>query len=73
VKAVTMTATAKGTDMYTLIDMAKATQDEKLHAAARSQSRGRVHAARRAGHRSGTAGRPALLRVLRGRRTAQAY
>ncbi|HEY3955072.1 MAG TPA: hypothetical protein VGM53_17005 [Streptosporangiaceae bacterium] len=68
-----MTATAKGTAMYILTDLAKATQDEKQRGAALAQPHGRVDAARRAGNRSGAARRLALPRVLRGRRTAQAH
>jgi hypothetical protein len=59
--------------MYILTGIAKAAQDEKLRAAARDQLRSQVYAARRAGNRSGAAGRLAQLRFLRARRTAQAY
>ena len=62
--------------MYILNDLAKATQDEKLRAAARHQLQGRTYAARRAGNRGGSARRLADLRVLhvlRRRRAAQAY
>jgi|HubBroStandDraft_1064217.scaffolds.fasta_scaffold514062_2 hypothetical protein len=55
--------------MYILTDLAKVTQDEKLRAAARAQPRGQVYAARRRG--TGAA-RPAVLGVLRRRRTAHA-
>jgi hypothetical protein len=60
--------------MYSLHDLAKATRDEKLRAAARHQLDGRAsYAARRAGNRDGAARRLPGLPVLRGRRAAQAY
>jgi len=59
--------------MYSLNDLAKATQDEKLRAAARHQLHGGAYAARRAGNRGGSARRLPGIRVLRGRRAAQAY
>jgi hypothetical protein len=59
--------------MYNLDDLAKVTQDEKRRAAARHQLRGQAYAARRAGNPGGSARRLADLRVLRGRRAAQAY
>ena len=61
--------------MYILNDMAKAAQDEKLRAAARTGLGTRAAAARRAASRGGSAGRRTdlhILRVLRARRAAQA-
>ena len=65
--------------MYILNELAKATHDEKLRAAARHQLHGRAYPAHRAGNKGDSACRLEdlrvlrVLRVLRGRRAAQAY
>ncbi len=62
--------------MYMLNDLAKITHDEKLRVAARDHLHGRAYAARRAGNKGNSAWRLEdlrVLRVLRGRRAAQAY
>ena len=56
--------------MYILNDLAKATHDDKLRAAARHHLRGRAHASHRAGNRGNPVPR---LAILRGRRVAGAY
>ncbi len=66
----TMAATRRETIMYILNDLAKATHDDKLRAAARHHRRGRAYAARRAGNRGNPVPR---LAFLRGRRAAGAY
>ena len=58
--------------MHNLNDLAKITHDEKLRVAARGHIRGRSYAARRAGNRGTFYSRLEDLRVLRGRRAAQA-
>jgi hypothetical protein len=62
--------------MHNLYDLAKITHDEKLRVAARDHLHGRAYATRRAGIRGNSACRLEdlrVLRVLRGRRAAQAY
>lgn len=59
--------------MYMLTGLAKATQDDKLRAAAPAERCGQVHATRHTRYRGGSARRLAGLRILRGRRAAQAY
>ena len=51
--------------MYIRSDLAKATHDDKLRAAARHHLRGRAYAARRAGNRGNPVPRLAFLRALR--------
>lgn len=58
--------------MYILNDLAKATRDDKLRAAAADHLRGRAYAAHRAGNRGNPVPRLAILRTLRGRRAARA-
>jgi hypothetical protein len=55
--------------MYVRSDLAKATHDDKLRAAARHHLRGRAYAAHRAGNRGAPVPR---LAFLRGRRAAGA-
>jgi hypothetical protein len=59
--------------MHNLGNLATITHDEKLRVAARAHLRGRAYAARRTGNEGNSARRLADLRVLRGRRPAQAY
>jgi len=60
-----MAATRRETIMYILNDLAKATHDDKLRAAARHHLRGRAYAARRAGNRGNPVPRLAFLRARR--------
>jgi hypothetical protein len=59
--------------MYIVNDLAKATHDDKLRAAARHHLRGPAYVAHRAGNRGNPVPRLAILRALRGRRAAGAY
>ena len=62
--------------MHNLYDLAKITHDEKLRVAAQDHPHGRAYAARRPGNKGNLACRLEdlrVLRVLRGRRAAQAY
>ena len=59
--------------MYILNDLAKATHDDKLRAAARHHLRGRAYAAHRAGNRGNPVPRLTFLRALHARRAAGAY
>ena len=59
--------------MYMLSDLARATHDDKLRAAARHHLGGRAYAARRAGNRGNPVPLLAFLRVLHARRAAGAY
>ena len=68
-----MAATRRETVMYIRNDLAKATHDDKLRAAARHHLRGRAYAAQRAGNRGNPVPRLAFLRALHARRAAGAY
>jgi hypothetical protein len=59
--------------MYILSDLAKATRDDQLRAAAADHLRGRAYAAHRADNRGRPVPRLAILRTRRGRRAARAY
>jgi len=68
-----MAATRRETIMYIPSDLATATHDDKLRAAARHHLRGRAYAAHRAGNRGNPVPRLAFLRARRARRAAGAY
>ena len=59
--------------MYILTDLAKATRDDQLRAAAANHLRGGAYAAHRADNRGNPAPRLAIVRAVRGRRAARAY
>lgn len=59
--------------MYILTELAKATRDDKLRAAAADHLRGRAYAAHRADNGGNPVPRLAIVRTVRGRLAARAY